>query len=1023
MTVHTEFSKNFHDSPPTFTSQARQRFLYIDEPFKELVLSKIRDKSNKVFATTAYKYFKLTNQFFSDANKKDLNYIAKQLGINFQLDWQSYNKDSKRTHQHLILDFLGITAFTPDKLAPDILLDLENDARVQRPFKQCFIHIANKLKESKTEIPSYEALEKIIVATYKNHETNLRNTVNDTLDEQSKLEIDKLFAKSSHDVASQTYKLTLLKRFSHSPKPQQIAKNIEAFDTLHEMFLTISPVLKTLNLNVEGLRHYAQSVNKGQIFQTLRKTDDNRYLQLVCFIAHQYYTLQDVLVDTLIIAVTASFNMAERLAKEQYYKTRHAQSDNVRHLLNSTQDVVETLSKFNIILTDPTVSDAEKIDRLTRLVATPQESTKNIDITIRNVENDLDTMSGEALLYHFLSIGSRKLQLRCNKIIERLSFSEQSAAKPLLDVIDKFKKSQTVVDETFPIGFMTSKEANYVDSKETFNSQLYKVILFKHVVDAIKGDGLSLVHSYKHKALDEYLIPKSLFDANFAEYLERAEMTAFADCDAYLANLDLDLHAQYQETNSHILEDVNDYIKTDGLGGFKLAAYRRNVHDEFDLDPLTIPLFPDNERITLSQVLSTVDNACGFLDELQHYSGKSKCNRPNRKTMIAAIVGTGCHFSPHKFSKLCDAINNSSLTTALNNYLSVNGTRLACDSIEQFVEKMPLSSIYLDNDKVHTSSDGQKYPVAGDSLNAHFSFKYGGKERVLSAYTFIDCRNLFFHSTVISGAEREAHYMIDGVLRNEVVKSDMHSTDTHGFAEMISGVAHLLNITFAPRIKNLHRQQLYSIRGKKTYSHANYKLLPDKKIDMKHIKENWREMLRAVVSIKLGEATASQVFKRLNSYSASNNPLYTSLKEFGRITKSHYILRYVDSLELRQAVQKQLNKGESGNKLDRALAIGRAEYVQTTREEQEVVESCKRLIKNAIVCWNYMYLTQKLMSLQSKDERRAFVEKIRRSSTVAWEHIIIHGAFDFSESKLKDSHGFDFDKMLDPKIFREIDDE
>ena len=390
--------------------------------------------------------------------------------------------------------------------------------------------------------------------------------------------------------------------------------------------------------------------------------------------------------------------------------------------------------------------------------------------------------------------------------------------------------------------------------------------------------------------------------------------------------------------------------------------------------------------------------------------------------MIAAIVGTGCHFSPHKFSKLCDAVSNSSLTTALNNYLSVRGARLACDSIEQFVEKMPLSSIYLENDKVHTSSDGQKYPVSGDSLNANFSFKYGGKDRVLSAYTFIDSRNIFFHSTVISGAEREAHYMIDGVLRNEVVKSDLHTTDTHGFTEMVSGAAHLLNITFAPRIKNLHRQQLYSIRGRKTYSHANYELLPDKKINKNIIKENWREILRAMVSIKLGEATASHVFKRLNSYSASNNPLYAALKEFGRIIKSHYILRYVDSLELRQAVQKQLNKGESGNKLDRALAIGRAEYVQTTREEQEVVETSKRLIKNAIVCWNYMYLTQTLMSLKTKDDRRAFVEKIRRSSTVAWEHIIIHGAFDFSESKLKDSLGFDFNKMLDPKIFREIDD-
>ena len=35
-----------------------------------------------------------------------------------------------------------------------------------------------------------------------------------------------------------------------------------------------------------------------------------------------------------------------------------------------------------------------------------------------------------------------------------------------------------------------------------------------------------------------------------------------------------------------------------------------------------------------------------------------------------------------------------------------------------------------------------------------------------------------------------------------------------------------------------------------------------------------------------------QIFKRLNSY--SKNPLYMGLKEYGRIIKSIFILRYID---------------------------------------------------------------------------------------------------------------------------------
>jgi hypothetical protein len=39
--------------------------------------------------------------------------------------------------------------------------------------------------------------------------------------------------------------------------------------------------------------------------------------------------------------------------------------------------------------------------------------------------------------------------------------------------------------------------------------------------------------------------------------------------------------------------------------------------------------------------------------------------------------------------------------------------------------------------------------------------------------TFVlDERNLFWHSTVFSAAERESAYVLDGLLHNDVVKSD-----------------------------------------------------------------------------------------------------------------------------------------------------------------------------------------------------------------------------------------------------------
>jgi TnpA family transposase len=72
----------------------------------------------------------------------------------------------------------------------------------------------------------------------------------------------------------------------------------------------------------------------------------------------------------------------------------------------------------------------------------------------------------------------------------------------------------------------------------------------------------------------------------------------------------------------------------------------------------------------------------------------------------------------------------------------------------------------------------------------------------------------------------------------------------------------------------------------------------------------WRQL---VVTIKLKQATASDIFRRLNSYSKQNS-LYTALKAFGRIIKTLFILRYIDDVDLRMAIEAQLNQVELANR-------------------------------------------------------------------------------------------------------------
>src|ERR1700752_2745154 len=59
----------------------------------------------------------------------------------------------------------------------------------------------------------------------------------------------------------------------------------------------------------------------------------------------------------------------------------------------------------------------------------------------------------------------------------------------------------------------------------------------------------------------------------------------------------------------------------------------------------------------------------------------------------------------------------------------------------------------------------------------------------------------------------------------------------------------------------------------------------------------------------------------------------------------------------------------------RAVSVGNPrEFLQAEKEDQEMAEACKRLIKNCIICWNYLYLSQKLEQIEDAVTRQVFLD-------------------------------------------------
>ena len=130
------------------------------------------------------------------------------------------------------------------------------------------------------------------------------------------------------------------------------------------------------------------------------------------------------------------------------------------------------------------------------------------------------------------------------------------------------------------------------------------------------------------------------------------------------------------------------------------------------------------------------------------------------------------------------------------------------------------------------------------------------------------------------------------------------------------------------------------------------------------------------------------------------------MKAFGQILKSHFLLRYLDDVELRQHITQQLNKVEQSHRLARALSVSHPrEFLSVEKETQEVEEGCKRLVKNAVICWNYVYLSKRLLQAPNATQQARLLEAIRHGSPISWQHINLLGEYDFSDQRLEDSVG------------------
>lgn len=980
---------------PKYNKYQRRDLFVVTKRLKASII-KFRGES-RVRLFTKYVYFKTHFKIYDKCAAKDLERARAVLDVS---KYSDVDERTKRKIDTEILKIFGFRRLT-DKNEDTFIFIIHSLIRKKKSNKEIFDILLESFPKHKVAIPEYRKIEDLIHKAYRlfnpydiisklKMSRVQKNTLSELLEEQIAVE-----DKNSPNLV---YKISKLKHILQSKKLKDIKSSIVLYKDLKRYYLIFENYIDLLGLDPEGLKKTALEFKKMDLAKVRRLPVEKRNVLLLSFIKDQYFKQTDYFVEIIIDTIQSLQRKAKHQQKEQVSKNQTEKN-------RAFKEVVEKASKDNsLIMIIKEICSDTRIDndtKIEKIKDTLKGNTRGRKQNVEKLDKVLENIENEEYLYTTLLLENfRGVKSKVKPILEALEFDPESPkGRSLLRSLNHIH-----ID-----GYINIKEDSFLSEADKFKvtfsedkNKTYLVYLYLSVASAIKSGQLNLKHSYKYRSLEDYLIPRKEWEENKDKILSKTGLFKFKDFDKLMKDLERELEDRYNLTNNNIRTGMNTEFNSKADGKFTVTT----PATDYSTENLLYPYFPRDEFVPLAEILKTVNKVTGCFKDLEHIKRTHLKGRPDVEYFIAGIIALGCNISEHKMAKISKRLNQNTLKSTMTWYFTKDGLSNASDTITNHTNTLTLPKL-LQNDKklLHTSSDGARWVVNRENIYSRHALKYFGLNKGININSHIDERHIPFYSKVISTSEREAASVLDGLLHNDNVRSDIHSTDTHGYTEALFGVMNMLGFKFAPRIKSLKNQRLYSFKQVKEHKIKRNIVLPHRKLNLGIVRNNFDEILRIVATIGSKRTEASQIFKRLNSYS-NENPTYKGLKEFGKIYKTIFILEYIDDVHLRQKIEKLLNKVEESQRFSRAICFANnQELIGRDKEEIEIGELARRLIKSAIIYWNYLYLTKKIVREKSKQKRARILWSVSKSSILHWQHLNFLGEYDFSERKIKDKAG------------------
>jgi TnpA family transposase len=579
-----------------------------------------------------------------------------------------------------------------------------------------------------------------------------------------------------------------------------------------------------------------------------------------------------------------------------------------------------------------------------------------------------------------------------------------SGHDPLIEAMNflktAFKEGRSLgqyPDAAFPTRFIPESIKGYLYDSETQGqkrliSNRYEFLVYRLLRDGLEADNIFCRDSGRFRSFEDDLIDDERWREKDKLIADTGLPILKTPIEDHLAELEQQLETRLVEVNQRIASGENEYFEIKRQGPHTRWTLRYPGSSE----PVNDPVFDGLKQVDIGSVLQFVHQCCSFLEAFDHVLGRYAKTEVDDRVVIATLIAWATNMGLGRMGDISD-IGYPTLSAASDNFIRLETLREANDRVSNATQELPIFRHYDIGDLLHSSSDGQKFETAINTINARYSPKYFGLKKGVVSYSLVT-NHVPINARIIGANEHESHYVFDILYNNTTdIEPEVHSTDTHGTNEVNFALLHVFGYQFAPRYRNLYDKVRTSLYGFKHLSQYDDEMVlkPRQRLNPSLIIEEWENIQRIMVSLALKTTTQSIIVGKLSAY-ARKNKTRRALWEYDHIIRSLYLLDYIDSPPLRQNVQRAVNRGESYHKLRRAVSyanFGRLRF--KTEQEQQLWGECARLITNCIIYYNATLLSNLLTHYEDTGDSQG-VALLKQVSPVAWQHINFYGRYEFS---------------------------